>query len=84
MKSENLSANEDILIEMALLEDLVQRGIVHRGQDLCRSRQSLGSLHHKLPFLLLAGTQTVAIQRSTFVEMDAIPVSVMKAMKSGR
>ena len=30
------------------------------------------------------GTQTVAIQRSTFVEMDAIPVSVMKARKSGR
>lgn len=30
------------------------------------------------------GTQTAVIQRSTFVEIDTIPVRVMRARKSGR
>ena len=70
---------------LALLEDLVQRGIVHRGQDFCRSGQSLGSLHHKLPFLLLAGTQTVAehlplhvqlTRRFTFPQRDLLGIKL--------
>ena len=41
-------------------EELVERSIVHRSQHLGSSGKSLRSLHHQLPFFLLAGAQMVA------------------------
>ena len=50
-------------------EELIQRSIIHRSQDLGCSRQTLRSLHHQLPFLLLTGAQMVAENLPLHVEL---------------